>query len=119
MIDKITKLLRASTGFGMLFSIIFLYRSATVEGDAVSLVLLTSMVTLILISLGVGIAVLSIFLFVKWHQASFQMNAKENLGIMQKMQTVLNSQNTQLLKQVDMSDATPPFMIEDGIFDEL
>lgn len=120
MLTNIINLLRTVTLFLFVVSSIYLYQSA-VQGDPTSLVLLTAIAVMIIITFGVGVSVISIFLFVKWHQASFMLNAKENIGIMQKMQTVLNSQNTQLLKQVDSDvfNMAPPLTIEDGIYEDL
>lgn len=92
-------------------------------GLVTAIVTLAVIATVALIAVGAGIVILAVKLMAEKEQKAFRDNTKENLAIMNAMQTVQNKQNAALLQQVGKSpvsnDIAGALLIEDGIFAEL
>lgn len=96
----------------------------TVAGYAFALIGLTVLVTVSLIGIGLGFGLGYLRQSGKQQQDAFTNNARENLAIMNAMQTLQNKQNQALLKQVkQLPEGGMPqpinLVFEEGVFDEL
>jgi uncharacterized membrane protein YgaE (UPF0421/DUF939 family) len=98
------------------------------KGDVASIAILASLVTVLLIMIGVGIAILVQYTTARRDRMSFDANMKENLAMMNAVQQVQNQQNAMLLKQAkENQKLLPPgqvfdvdaLSIEDDVFNEL
>lgn len=95
------------------------------EGSGIAIALLAMLITATLLLAGAGIGYFFQRQASEREQQSFVDNSRENLEIMRQMQSLQNSQNTQLLKQVSSANRLPQpdngngLLIESNIFDEL
>ncbi len=92
------------------------------QGNTIAAFTLGLLTSAGLIGLGFAVSLLQGWIAARRQQADFIANAKENMGIMARMQTVQNAQNSQLLKQVKaLPEAKPTaaLVIDDAIFSEL
>ncbi len=110
----------------LLGTIAFLVYAAAL-GSIAAMVTLAVILTLTLVTAGVGIALSATRIMSNQAQAAFRDNTSENLGIMRELQGLQNQQNTQLLRQAAAVSKlpaapvvnSPALLIEDGIFAEL
>ncbi|MEM7031586.1 MAG: hypothetical protein AAF629_18645 [Chloroflexota bacterium] len=92
------------------------------EGNLTAIIILSVLTSILLIGLGVAITLMASYISTQREQSSFLQNAKENLAILNQIQSVQNAQNSQLLKQVkQLPDPRQEnaLIIDDAIFNEL
>ena len=97
-----------------------------IEGYILALIALTVLITASLLGIGLLFGLGYLRQAGKQQQDAFLDNARENLAIMNAMQTLQNKQNQTLLRQVKQlpppqppNPNEPPFTIEDGVFEQL
>ena len=101
------------------------------QGVIVAAVGVGVIIAVLLIGLGVVLTLLASWAGAKREQATFTANARENLALINAMQTVQNRQNAMLLRQgcsVDLAQRSLPggdglaadaLTVDAGLFDEL
>ncbi len=93
------------------------------EGSGIAIALLSMLITATLLLAGAGIGYFFQRQASEREQQTFVDNSRENLQIMREMQSLQNSQNTQLLKQVTSAKMTQPdngnLLIEAEVFDNI
>lgn len=101
--------------------------AAVANGSLLAGIVLAVLVTVLLISTGAGITLLTQRMAIEKSQIDFINNAKENLAIMQSLQRVQNQQNATLMQQLGQTARLPEparngndsLIIDAAIFDEL
>lgn len=105
----------------LIFLSVLIYAASA--GMMTAIVILAIIGTVTLIAVGAGIVILAVRIMSEKEQKAFRDNTRENLAIMNAMQSVQNKQNATLLQQVGKlpasSDIAGALLIEDGIFAEL
>lgn len=93
------------------------------RGYTLALIALTVLITVSLLGIGLIFGLGYLRQAGKQQQDAFLNNARENLSIMNAMQTLQNKQNQALMKQVKQLPTPipnePRFTIEEGIFEQL
>jgi len=90
-------------------------------GNPLAMVVLAVLATVTLIIIGASISLIHARIAAKQQEAQFNANVRENLAIMQQMQTLQNAQSKNLMTQTQhLPEPTgSPLIIDDAIFSEL